>query len=263
MPYAKERRLAIDLAKKSGKIIQRGFKLGMKSWYKEDKTVVTKADIKINNMVLRSIKKAFPGHSVISEEKSNIVENNEKTWVCDPIDGTLMFLRGVPSCVFSLAYLEEGKPKLGVVFDPFMNRMFHAVIAKGAFLNRKRINVSTKTDLKYSVVGLSCWKERGAFADISDIYRKLLQNTADLFDLGSTAYQGMLVASGHFEGSIHPATSPYDSAALKIIVEESGGKMTNLFGEDQRYDQKIKGCVISNGLVHKELVEIARSSLYS
>jgi myo-inositol-1(or 4)-monophosphatase len=260
---SKERKFAIELAKKAGKIMQRDFKVGMKSWYKKDKTVVTKADVQINHMVIRSIRKMFPEHSVLAEEESDMSKKSSKVWVCDPLDGTLMFMHGVPNCVFSLAYVEDGKPVIGVVFDPFTNRMFYAEKGKGAYLNGKRIYVSTKSDIKYSSIGLCCWKDRGAFADITDIYKKLVKDeTADVFDIGSITYLGVLVAAGQFEASIHPATAPHDSAALKIIVEEAGGRVTDLFGDEQRYDQKIKGCIISNGLVHGELVKLVRSSIY-
>ncbi len=262
MPYAKERRFAIAVAKNAGKVIQRDFKMGMKSWYKKDKTVVTNTDIKINRMVTRLVKRTFKGHSILAEEGSDPALGN-KVWVCDPLDGTLMFLHGVPTCVFSLAFLEEGKPMVGVIFDPFTNRLFWAEKGKGAYLNGKRINVSTKSDIKYSLMAMTCWKERGAFANISDLYRKLINENVNVIDMFSIAYTGVLVAAGQFEASVHPATASHDSAALKIIVEEAGGKVTDMFGEDQRYDKKIKGCIISNGLVHEELAKIVRASLYS
>jgi myo-inositol-1(or 4)-monophosphatase len=260
---SKERKFAIDMAKKAGKIIQRDFKLGMKSWYKKDKTVVTKTDVQINKIIMRSVKKMFPDHSILAEEGSDMSKKSSKVWVCDPIDGTLMFLHGVPTCVFSLALVIDGRPVLGVVYDPFTNRMFYAEKGKGSYLNGKRIFVSTKSDLKYSLMGICCWKDKGAFTDISDLYKKLIKENVDVLDLGSIAYLGVLVAAGQFEASVHPASASHDSASLKILVEEAGGKVTDLFGDEQRYDQKIKGCIISNGLVHEELSKIVRSSVYS
>jgi myo-inositol-1(or 4)-monophosphatase len=261
--HSKERRFAVDLAKKAGKIIQRDFKLGMKSWYKKDKTTITKADIQINRMVMRSVKKAFPEHSFLDENENAASKKSDKVWMCEPLDGTLMFTHGIPTCVFSMAFVEDGKPVVGVIYDPFANRLFYAEKGRGAYLNGKRINVSTKTDIKYALMGMSCWKDRGSFANISELYRKLIQENVDVLDIPSVAYLGILVAAGQFEASVHPATTPRGSAALKVIVEEAGGKVTDLFGDEQRYDQKIKGCIISNGLVHSELVKIVRSSIYS
>lgn len=260
---SKEKKFAIDMAKKAGKIIQKDFKLGMKSWYKKDKNVVTKTDIKINSMVMRSVKRMFKEHSVLSEEQSDMTNKSSKVWVCDPLDGTLMFTHGVPLCVFSLAYVVDGRPILGAIFDPFANRLFFAEKGKGAYLNGKRIYVSTKTDIKYSLMGVSIWKERGAFANISELYKKLIDQDVSVLDTLSITYLGTLVAAGQFEACVHPATTSRDSAALKIIVEEAGGKVTDLFNEEQRYDGKIKGCIISNGLVHEELSKIVRSSVYS
>jgi myo-inositol-1(or 4)-monophosphatase len=258
---SKERKFAVDIAKKAGKIMQRDFKTGMKSWYKKDKIAVTKANIQISSMVARSVKKNFHDHSILLEEDES--KKTGRVWVCDPLNGTLMFIHGVPNCVFSLACVENGRPVVGVIYDPFINRMFYAEKGKGAFLNGKKIHVSTKSDIKYSLMGLSCWKERGSFADITDLYKKLIRETVDVIDMGSVAYHGMLVAAGQFEASIHPSISANSSAAIKIIVEEAGGKVTDLFGDEQRYDGKIKGCIISNGLVHEELVKIVRASIYS
>ena len=71
----------------------------------------------------------------------------------------------------------------------------------------------------------------------------------------------MLVASGKFAAAIYPGFSPHDMAAVRLIIEEAGSKITDLFGEDQSYDQKIKGAVVSNGLIHDELLTMLRHNL--
>jgi myo-inositol-1(or 4)-monophosphatase len=260
--YYEEKRLAISLAKRAGRMMKENFKLGMKSWSKSDETMVTNTDIVINQMVIEAIKEKFPEHDILSEEASDTAKKSSKVWVCDPLDGTLMFMHGIPNCVFSLAFLEDGKPVFGVIYDPFTKRMFSAEIGKGAFLNGEKIRVSIKAELKYAPIGICCWKERGAMMSLTKAYKNLIDdNAADVFDIGSIAYLGTLVAAGEFSASIHPATSPHDSAALKVIVEEAGGTVTNLFGNEQRYDGKINGCIISNGLIHDKLVRIVKKSI--
>jgi myo-inositol-1(or 4)-monophosphatase len=70
----------------------------------------------------------------------------------------------------------------------------------------------------------------------------------------------MLVAGGEFAGEVFGGASPWDAAAVKIIVEEAGGTVTSLMGEDQRYDQKTNGFIASNGKVHAELVNFVRTA---
>jgi myo-inositol-1(or 4)-monophosphatase len=95
--------------------------------------------------------------------------------------------------------------------------------------------------------------------DISGIYKSLTDKNAYTHDLGSISYIGVMVAAGEFSAGIHPARHSHDSVAVKIIVEEEGGKVTDFFGNEKRYDMEIKGCIISNGLLHDRLVKIVKS----
>ncbi len=249
---------AINLAKEAGEIIKKNFKLGMKKEWKSDNTPVTETDFKINRLVIDSVKKHFPTHSVLAEEGNNLQDGSEYTWVCDPLDGTIPFSHGIPTCVFSLALVKNGEPILGVIYDPFMDRMFFAEKDKGTFLNGAKVSVSKKKDLEKSVIGAGVAK-RDVFGVNKAIF-PLKEEDAKVMNLLSICYMGMLVASGEFVAAIFSHTSAHDLAALKIIVEEAGGKVTDLFGKDQRYDRPIKGGLMSNGLVHKKILDIIEKS---
>ncbi|MDR1032910.1 MAG: inositol monophosphatase, partial [Candidatus Nomurabacteria bacterium] len=121
------------LAYAAGGVMLKYFRLGGGiSHYKEDNTIVTKADTEINQMVIDRVRATYPGHGVYGEEDSFGRDKNE-LWVCDPIDGTNMFARGVPVAVFSLAFVVDGEPVMGVVYDPFTDRLYTAVKGEGAF----------------------------------------------------------------------------------------------------------------------------------
>ncbi len=250
---------ALELAKEAGRIIKTNFSLGMKKEWKADNTPLTETDLKINQLVIDSVKKEFPGHSIIAEEGSDFSEKSEYVWVCDPVDGTIPFSHGIPTCVFSLALVRKGKSILGVIYDPFLDRMFFAEKNKGAFLNGEKISVSRAISLQNTLVGVESWKDDKA--NILKAAEIVLNKGAKITSLNSIVYMDMLVANGEFAATLFPGTKPHDSAATKIVVEEAGGKVTDLYGNEQRYDRDIKGHIASNGILHQELVDIVKENL--
>ena len=251
---------AISLAREAGDIIKKNFMRGMKKEWKSDNTPLTEADLAINSLVISSVKKAFPNHDILAEEESSLSEKSDFVWVCDPIDGTIPFSHGIPTCVFSLALTEKGEVILGVVYDPFMDRMFFAEKNKGASLNGKKIFVSTSKNLKNNVIGMSLGSQ-GTPYDLSSLPKELNKKGVKIVDLCSITYAGALVSSGELVATIFPYLKSHDTAALKVIVEEAGGKVTDLFGADQRYDKDIKGHLITNRLLHEELIKLIKENI--
>lgn len=237
--------------------MKENFVLGMKKEWKEDGTPLTATDIKINQIVLNAIQKRYPDHSVVSEEGSKLLPQREYTWVCDPLDGTIAFSHGYPLFTFSIALLRYGESVLGVIYDPIGNRLVSATKGKGAFLNDKKISVSKeKYIFKTSFIDANCDFKLSVLRDA------LIKKTGCYVStLYSTCIGSLLVASGEFLAEIYEYNHPWDGAAAKIIVEEAGGKVTDLLGKEQNYDQKINGYIASNGFVHKELVDIITSIL--
>jgi myo-inositol-1(or 4)-monophosphatase len=255
------KQLAIKIAKESGRIMRNNFKLGMQRNWKKDGSPVTATDLKINSLVIQQIKKYFPEHSIIAEEGSAL-KKSDYVWVCDPLDGTIPFSHGIPTSAFSLALVFKGQPILGVVYDPFMDRLFSAEKGKGAFLNNKRIHVSKikKLNDKRTAIDMCYWKT--ARYNISKIAEHLIMKIGVINISGSgIIYSGMLLAAGELSVVFFPHYTPHDVATIKIIVEEAGGKATDLFGNQQRYDRKTKGLLATNGYLHKELLKIVKAKI--
>ncbi|KKU56241.1 MAG: Inositol-phosphate phosphatase [Parcubacteria group bacterium GW2011_GWA1_47_11] len=250
---------AVALAKEAGAIMRNDFTLGMKKEWKEDNTPVTTTDLVINALALERIKKAYPGHSVIAEEGSDFRENDELVWVCDPVDGTIPFAHGMPTTVFSLALVHQGKSILGVVYDPFGERLYTAEKGKGAFLNGNRISVSKHNTFKNAVIGIN-WSHRSP-VDLLGLFGALKQKKSRGINVGSIIYMGALVAAGEFAAVIYPNKKVHDSASLKILVEEAGGKVTDLWGKEQRYDRPTNGIVASNGVLHESILALIRETV--
>ncbi len=244
---------SLDLAEKAGEIMRKNFVLGIKKEWKSDNSPLTETDKEINQLVLDKIEKTYPSHSIIAEEGSNI-KDSEFTWVCDPLDGTIPFSHGFPTFVFALALVKNGIPITGVIYDPFLKRMVWAEKPKGAFLNNRKIYVSKSLSLNRTLVDLEMGHD--AKYNIHPLSQILMKAGCFPTTLRSTFYAGMLVVIGEFAGVIKKKKNPWDAAPLKIIVEEAGGKVTNLVGEEQRYDREIKGIIASNNILHNRLVKI-------
>lgn len=250
---------ATNIANTAGKIMKKYFETDNEAEYKFDKTIVTKADKEINDYLIERVKAEFPNHSVDGEESQ--FGKSDFVWVCDPVDGTAMYARHVPVAVFSLALVVMGKPVVGVVYDPWTDSLYSAIKGQGAYRNGEAIHVSsTPLDDKACVAHYDMWPEAeyNIFDTIKDLGKK-----AYFVGIGSIIRACTCVANGDFNLAIFPGTTHKncDIAAAKVIVEEAGGKVTDLFGSEQRYDESINGAIISNGLVHSEVVKTIKSHL--
>jgi myo-inositol-1(or 4)-monophosphatase len=245
---------AVELAEKSGRIMRKNFGLAMKKEWKDHRSPVTETDLAINALVLKTIKGKFPDHSILSEEGNDFNEAHEHVWICDPVDGTHNFSHGVPTATFALALVHKGEPVVSVVLDPFLKRLFYAEKGKGAYLNGHRIHVNKNADLKKIVVGAGKMKK----------VRNLFPFTEKAYDEGvsfitglSIHYMCALVAVGEFSAALFGGTSAHDMTAGKLLVEEAGGKATDLFGKvPERYDRDMEGQLVSNGALHKDILAL-------
>lgn len=250
---------AKEIAYEAGHIMKKYFFHNNEACYKCDNTIVTKADKDINDLLIKKVKEKFPMHSVDGEEKQ--FGKSNYVWVCDPVDGTAMYSRHVPVSVFSLALVVDGVPLVGVVYDPWTDNLYSAVKNCGAYINNEKIHVSDiKLEDMRSVSNFDMWPE--ADYNLYDAIKELGQKTY-FVSIASVIRASCCVASGDFNLAIFPGTNHKncDIAAIKVIVEESGGKVTDLFGNEQRYDNSINGAIISNGVVHDEVVNIIKKSI--
>lgn len=254
--YEKELEFAKGLALEAGELIRKNFVAignAEKEW-KEDNSPLTITDATINHWVLGAIEKEFPEHSLLGEEESSAHNNTEYVWVCDPIDGTTPFTHGWPTSCFSLGLTRNGESVVGVAYDPYMDRLYFAEKDNGAYVNSMKLAVNKFSDWKKLYIGYDAWP--GAKFDIADALPILMRKNTNLFKLCSAVYSSTLVSAGHFSAYIFPGKTPWDMVAIKVIVEEAGGKVTDIFGDDQRYDREINGALVSNGLVHEQLINI-------
>lgn len=251
-----KREFLIELARGAGSTIKHDFYLPKNVEMKSDNTPVTNTDKDINRAVIAEIRSRYPEYDIVSEE-GNLLHRQRSIYsaVCDPLDGTGDFAHGIARACFSIAFEINGKPFVSAQYDPFGDRMLSAERGGGAFLNGKPVKLSTDKTLKGSVVGLDLWKD--AQFDLNSLNFFLDKQDVKLVN-GPIVFMGIELACGNISAFVHPARMSWDSAASVLVVEEGGGRSNDMLGNDQRYDGRIKGCVMSNGLVHDELMGLVR-----
>ncbi|MDO8537964.1 MAG: inositol monophosphatase [archaeon] len=244
-----------DLASQAAKIILQEYQKEKQISYKENRNVVTETDIRINQIVIDSVKKVFPDHDILGEERSSFDNKSDFVWVCDPIDGTIPFVNRLPTSTFSLALTHKGKSIVAITVNPFLQKFYYAEEGNGAFLNNKKVSVNKNNEIENSVIGKTWWR-RSPF-NVDKLYLELIDNNCVLFDFGSVVNMGGLVCSGEFSADIFPGNTAHDVAAIDLLINEAGGKTSNLFGETQQTNKPIKGFIGANKELHKKILEIS------
>lgn len=257
--YSHELEVGKKIALQAGAIMRDYFDSDLLIERKEDDSPLTVADTKINRLVIEELGKEFKD-GVIGEEESTTGYGNGRKWICDPIDGTKAFSWGVPTAMFSLGLVVDGKPVLGVAYDPFLDRMYTAIVGAGSFCNDTPIKVSLGM-LAGEYVGVSSSAEQALKDSVyADLVTSLLGKKARLACFSGAVYKSCLVAKGKLVGYLERGVSAHDMAAAHVIVEEAGGKVTDFNGGPLDYSKPFSGAIVSNGRAHAELVACVASS---
>jgi len=245
-----------DLALSAGDILLDHFHAGVEENTKPDRTLVTVADTSVNDLVLKSLEKDFPHISVLAEEGSREVAGSEYRVICDPLDGTTAFCVGIPFFSFCISVVRGNTPLVAVILDPVMGRMWHATKMEGAFKGDQRLSVSRRRSLdgaKISAVNL-----RGSPYNIQEARERLSELGVEIVSPQSIAYMGGLLAESRLDATVFGVQKCFETAAMQLIVEEAGGRATDLRGNRLEYGPQgeVQGHIISNGLIHNEIVEV-------
>lgn len=250
--YLKEISVAKKIAFLAEEIMLEYFDIDQQVQIKDDRSSVTIADTLVNRITIEELHKEFPEDGVIGEEESTSDYGAGRKWFCDPIDGTGGYIWGTPTAMFSLGLVVDGTPILGVTYDPFLKRMYLGVKGQGSYCNNKKLAVSEK-NLEGSTVAITS----NPIKILKYNYiKKLKEKEVDFAVFSGAVYKSSLVAKGKIEGYIEHGVNGHDMAAIQVIVEEAGGKVTGLHGEILDYTQPFKGAVVSNGKIHDEFVSI-------
>ena len=227
-----------SLARQAGEIIRSGhnprpgYRDALQVKYKGDIDLVSEIDLQAEKLILDRIRSEFPGDSIVSEESGGIKNKDCCVWYIDPLDGTINYIHGLPLFCVSLAYVEDGEIKLGVVYDPVRDECFAAERGSGAFLNGAPIRASSASNLNESllVTGFS-YDIREIEANNINNFAKFSTRARAVRRLGSAALDLCYVAAGRLDGYWELELFPWDIAAGALIAKEAGALVTNLMGE--------------------------------
>lgn len=217
--------------------------------------LVTEADHASEKAIFEVIKNDYPDHYILSEETGEIVQDSTYKWIIDPIDGTINFANGIPICCVSIGIEQDGKMIMGAVYNPFIGEFFFAQRGYGATLNDQLIHVSDKDN-----VATSCLVTGFPYTYLDqtngplEVFDRLIRAGIPVRRLGSAAIDLCWVAAGRFDGFYEHKLQAWDSAAGFLIVEEAGGKVTDLNGN--YYNPYQPGIIATNGKIHDELIAI-------
>ncbi len=243
--------VAVRAARRAGDIIARAFdrRDGLSIQQKQDRDFVTEVDQKSEASIIREIQQHYSSHGIVAEESERINPDASIQWYIDPLDGTTNFIHGYPHFAVSIGVWSKGKPLLAVVHDPIRNETFEAQNGNGAFLNRKRLRVSTKTDpaMALFATGLAPYRR-----DLLPVYMQRMHACMPVAEGyrqgGSAALDLAYVACGRLDAYWEQGLAPWDVAAGTILVQEAGGMTTDLQGASVDLE---KGDVLAtNGILH-------------
>jgi myo-inositol-1(or 4)-monophosphatase len=235
----------------AGKIALKYFQGNFKRWNKEGGSPVTEADLAIDAFLKTELTGARPDYGWLSEESVDDPARLERsrTFVVDPIDGTVAFMKGRPHFTICAAIVEQGRPVAGVVFNPALDECFTAALGQGAHLNGTAIHVGQTSRIE----GLKLLGDRSLFGAWPPM---------QIESFNSIAYRVVLVATARHDAMISlNAKRDWDLAAADVILSEAGGKMVGADGQALLYNRApaLQGSTIAAGpgLIEPLLAELA------
>jgi myo-inositol-1(or 4)-monophosphatase len=252
-----DRKAAAQIAaREAGKIILE--KLGrIKIDYKSAFNLVTDADKAAEAKILEILTGQFPEDEVLAEESGENMGAKGKSrrrWLIDPLDGTTNFAHAYPFFCVSIALVENDKRVLGVVYNPTSNEMFLAEAGKGAWLNDERIQVSPITNLEESLLATGFPpSSSNAIENNMEQFKYLTGISHGVRRDGAAALDLCYVACGRLDGFWEQNLAPWDIGAGSLIVEEAGGKISDLKGATLNLEEG--NIVATNQLIHEEVIE--------
>ena len=250
----KEVKLAKEAALEAGNLILNYYKADYEIKDKGYHNPVTTADHASDKRIKEILTQSFPDYGWLSEETVDSKDRlkNQRVWVVDPLDGTKEFIEGVPHFVVSIALVENGIPIIGVLYNPVTKELFEASKGNGARINDDSIQCSSKQNLSDMVILNSRSETRKG---LWDPYSSTFD---ELRPIGSVAYKLGLTAAGQADifASLRPKNE-WDICAGNCIINESGGKLIDLYGEERVYNQE--NTLIKPGLIAGEITAVDKT----
>lgn len=254
-----ETKVALEAAIKAGEAVLEIYNRDFSSELKKDKEPLTEADIKSNEILIDALSET--GHHILSEEEKDDEKrlDEDKIWIIDPLDGTNDFINKTGEFSIMIALVEEHKPILGIIYQPTTGVIYVAQKGCGAYKNDgngwSKIGVSSVFELKkcravgsrhhlaqnekdfLGTLKISDFRQKGSCLKVTEIS----QGNAELYFTTTDKIK------------------QWDTCASYCIIKESGGNMTDMFGNELKYNTKVvnheNGILVTNGKIHEKIIE--------
>jgi myo-inositol-1(or 4)-monophosphatase len=273
---AKIEALALDLARRAGRLQMRRFRTRLDIRFKRVTDPVTEVDHACERLIVDGIRRAFPDHAIVGEEggaQGRVSEGAPFTWFIDPLDGTVNYSHGLPVFAVSigvwarglrpaagrLADAAAGVPLVGVVHAPALGETFSARRGRGAFVNGGRIRVSAQARPLQAVLASGFSYTARENGENSREWMQVVRDFQAVRRMGSAALDLSFTAAGRFDGFWEYGLKSWDVAAAGLVLEEAGGRITNITG--QAYSLGKPGIVATNRRLHRPLLASLKKGL--
>ncbi len=221
--------------------------------------LVTDADRAAERLIYKMLRRAAPTIDFFGEEQGQRSHGSSCRWIVDPLDGTNNFVHSLPIFGVSIGLECDGELAVGVIYDPMRRELFSAIKGGGAFLNGRRIRVSSTPRLAESLLSTGF---SSRFSKSPQLYLKWFERfqagSHGVRRIGSTVYCLAAIAAGRLEGFYEQDLWPWDIAAGIVIVQEAGGRISGFDGHTPRLtDGRL---VASNGRIHAQMLRVLKTS---
>ena len=225
--------------------------------------LVTEIDLRVEREFRALVASRFPDHVVLGEEFSAEAERDDVPdycWVFDPVDGTTNYAHGLPIFCSSLALEIRGVPSVAAIYDPSRRELYTAERGHGAWLNGAPLRVSAASTLIDSLLctGFPYNVQQDTEALVG-LFAEFLKVSRAVRRLGSAAIDLCYVAAGRLDGFWEQSLHPWDVAAGALIIQEAGGRVTDLAGGP--YSSRAGDLIASNGHIHDAMVTTIQTFL--
>jgi myo-inositol-1(or 4)-monophosphatase len=235
---------------------------------KELAGLVTEADLESEKAITEYLLKEYPTFEILGEEGFSLENRGlvkrpqslpqSPCWVIDPLDGTTNYVHSFPVFCISIGLVVDEQVVLGVVEAPVLNQVFTAIRGEGAFLNDLPIKVSSRNELKDSLLATGFFAQNKTLLEEQiTLFKKVIDTTRGVRRAGAAAYDLCMVASGVFEGFWEKNLMPWDTAAGSLLVHEAGGRVSDFDGVP--YHPLQSSILAANPRIHEKIVGLTKS----
>jgi myo-inositol-1(or 4)-monophosphatase len=255
-----ERRVATDAAVAAGQLLRRELPRTRQVSFKGMSTnLVTEMDARAEKLVVDALLTAFPDDGILAEEGSARAGRSGRRWIIDPLDGTTNYAHGVPAFAVGIGLQHGDEIVLGVVYEPTREELYVAERGGGAWLNDERLAVSTSDTLDTSLLATGFPYDIRVRPDKNLAeYAAFAVRTRGVRRFGSALLDFAYVAAGRLDGFWELTLGPWDVAGGMILIEEAGGRVTDLRGG--RVDIDRPSVVASNGRIHDQMLTVLKET---